>query len=192
VFTNAAGGINLSYRQGGLVLISDHINLQGSHPLIGPNNDAEGPRFPDMSEAYSPAYRALAHQVAHQLKVQLEEGVYAAFAIHRWIATNIMVPALPLLDPIVYLSELSLGVAFMLGFVVRPMAVVGILFTLQLWLGLYQHPHEWPWQYFFLMFTMGFFFVTRAGMSLGLDGLLARKLPSSNDGMWMKLYRRFA
>src|SRR5580658_4772661 len=59
VFTNAAGGINLAYKQGALVAISDHINLQGSHPLIGPNNDAEGPRFPDMSEAYSPAYRAL-------------------------------------------------------------------------------------------------------------------------------------
>jgi hypothetical protein len=121
-----------------------------------------------------------------------EEGNYAAFAIHKWIATNIMVPALPLLDPLVYLTELSLGVAFMLGVAVRPMAVVGILFTLQLWLGLYQHPHEWPWQYFFLIFTMGFFFVTRAGMSLGMDGLLARKVPSSNDGMLMKLYRRFA
>jgi purine-nucleoside phosphorylase len=78
VFTNAAGGINLSYRQGALVLISDHINLQGSHPLIGPNDDSEGPRFPDMTEAYSPAYRAVAHQVANELKIQLEEGVYAA------------------------------------------------------------------------------------------------------------------
>jgi len=78
VFTNAAGGINLSYRQGALVLISDHINLQGSHPLIGPNDDSAGPRFPDMSEAYSAKYRATAHDVAHQLKIQLEEGVYAA------------------------------------------------------------------------------------------------------------------
>jgi purine-nucleoside phosphorylase len=78
VFTNAAGGINLSYRQGALVLISDHINLQGSHPLIGPNDDAEGPRFPDMTEAYSARYRTLAREVAHQLKIQLEEGVYAA------------------------------------------------------------------------------------------------------------------
>ena len=78
VFTNAAGGINLSYRQGGLVLISDHINLQGLHPLIGPNDDSAGPRFPDMSEAYSRQYRALAHEVADQLKIQLEEGVYAA------------------------------------------------------------------------------------------------------------------
>ena len=78
VFTNAAGGINLSYRQGALALISDHVNLQGSHPLIGPNDDAEGPRFPDMSEAYSAKYRAIAHGVARQLKIQLEEGVYAA------------------------------------------------------------------------------------------------------------------
>jgi purine-nucleoside phosphorylase len=78
VFTNAAGGINLSYRPGALVLIADHINLQGSHPLIGPNDDAEGPRFPDMSEAYSLAYRALAHQAAEQLKIHLAEGVYAA------------------------------------------------------------------------------------------------------------------
>jgi purine-nucleoside phosphorylase len=78
VFTNAAGGINLSYRQGALVLISDHINLQGSHPLIGPNDDSEGPRFPDMTEAYSAEYRSTARQVAEQLKIELGEGVYAA------------------------------------------------------------------------------------------------------------------
>jgi purine-nucleoside phosphorylase len=78
VFTNAAGGINLSYSQGALVLISDHINLQGSHPLIGPNDDSAGPRFPDMTEAYSSAYRATAHQVAQQLKIRMDEGVYAA------------------------------------------------------------------------------------------------------------------
>jgi purine-nucleoside phosphorylase len=77
VFTNAAGGINLSYRQGALVLISDHINLQASNPLTGPNDDSEGPRFPDMTEAYSSVYRAKAHQVAQQLKIQLDEGVYA-------------------------------------------------------------------------------------------------------------------
>jgi purine-nucleoside phosphorylase len=80
VFTNAAGGINLSYQQGGLVLISDHINLQGSNPLTGPNDDSEGPRFPDMTEAYSAAYRAKAQQVARELKIQLDEGVYAALA----------------------------------------------------------------------------------------------------------------
>jgi purine-nucleoside phosphorylase len=78
VFTNAAGGINLSYSQGALVLISDHINLQGSHPLIGPNDDSQGPRFPDMTEAYSSSFRAKAHQVAQELKIHLAEGVYAA------------------------------------------------------------------------------------------------------------------
>jgi purine-nucleoside phosphorylase len=78
VLTNAAGGIKLSYRQGGLVLISDHINLQGSNPLIGPNDDSAGPRFPDMTEAYSLDYRKKAQQVAQQLNIQLDEGVYAA------------------------------------------------------------------------------------------------------------------
>src|SRR5205085_3471129 len=57
VFTNAAGGINLHLQRGGLLLISDHINLQGSNPLCGPNDDALGPRFPDMSEAYPASYR---------------------------------------------------------------------------------------------------------------------------------------
>lgn len=78
VFTNAAGGINLSLEQGGLVLISDHINLQGSSPLVGPNDDSMGPRFPDMSDAYSAEYRALAHEVASELGLKLSEGVYAA------------------------------------------------------------------------------------------------------------------
>ena len=78
VFTNAAGGINLSLERGGLVLISDHINLQGANPLVGPNDDSLGPRFPDMSEAYSPHLRAIAHEVAGELGMHLSEGVYAA------------------------------------------------------------------------------------------------------------------
>ncbi len=78
VFTNAAGGINLAYSQGALVLISDHINLQGSNPLIGVNDDSFGPRFPDMTEAYSASYRAIAHEVARELGIELAEGVYAA------------------------------------------------------------------------------------------------------------------
>jgi purine-nucleoside phosphorylase len=78
VFTNAAGGINLAYQRGGLVLISDHINLQGANPLVGPNDDSIGPRFPDMSEAYSREYREIARQVARELGVPISEGVYAA------------------------------------------------------------------------------------------------------------------
>jgi purine-nucleoside phosphorylase len=78
VFTNAAGGINLALGRGGLVLISDHINLQGANPLTGPNDDTLGPRFPDMSEAYSRAYRETALAVARELGITLAEGVYAA------------------------------------------------------------------------------------------------------------------
>jgi purine-nucleoside phosphorylase len=78
VFTNAAGGINLQLERGGLVLISDHINLQGANPLVGPNDDALGPRFPDMSEAYSRAYRETAKHVATELCIPIAEGVYAA------------------------------------------------------------------------------------------------------------------
>jgi len=78
VFTNAAGGINLALERGGLVLISDHINLQGSNPLVGPNDDTRGPRFPDMSEAYSRSLRALAHEVGSEIGIRLAEGVYAA------------------------------------------------------------------------------------------------------------------
>jgi purine-nucleoside phosphorylase len=76
--TNAAGGINLSLSRGGLVLISDHINLQGSNPLVGPNDESLGPRFPDMSEAYSARYREVAKKTAAGLGIPLGEGVYAA------------------------------------------------------------------------------------------------------------------
>jgi purine-nucleoside phosphorylase len=78
VLTNAAGGINPSYSQGRLVLISDHINLQGTNPLAGPNDDALGPRFPDMSEAYSADCRRIARDAAAEMGIDLPEGVYAA------------------------------------------------------------------------------------------------------------------
>lgn len=78
VFTNAAGGINQALERGGLVLISDHINLQGSNPLVGPNDDSLGPRFPDMSDAYARQYREIAKNVAAGLCIPLAEGVYAA------------------------------------------------------------------------------------------------------------------
>ncbi len=76
--TNAAGGINPSLERGGLVLISDHLNLQGSNPLVGPNDDSLGPRFPDMSDAYSSELRRIARDVAAGLGIPLSEGVYAA------------------------------------------------------------------------------------------------------------------
>jgi purine-nucleoside phosphorylase len=78
ILTNAAGGINPNYQQGALVLISDHINLQGSNPLVGPNDDRFGVRFPDMSYAYNKPYRELARQEGAKLGITLHEGVYAA------------------------------------------------------------------------------------------------------------------
>jgi purine-nucleoside phosphorylase len=80
ILTNAAGGINLSYGQGALVLLTDHINLQGANPLTGANDDRFGPRFPDMSEAYSKQFREIALEEAGKLGVNLFEGVYAALA----------------------------------------------------------------------------------------------------------------
>jgi purine-nucleoside phosphorylase len=78
VLTNAAGGINASYAKGALVLISDHINLQGSSPLNGPNDERFGPRFPSMGTAYSSSYRRIAQGAARELGIDLKEGVYAA------------------------------------------------------------------------------------------------------------------
>ncbi|MFZ0307463.1 MAG: purine-nucleoside phosphorylase [Candidatus Sulfotelmatobacter sp.] len=78
LLTNAAGGINLNYQQGALVLIRDHINLQGTNPLVGPNDDRFGVRFPDMTRAYPKSYRELAREEAAKLGMTLHEGVYAA------------------------------------------------------------------------------------------------------------------
>jgi purine-nucleoside phosphorylase len=77
ILTNAAGGINLSYSRGALVVIGDHINLQGTNPLVGPNEDRFGVRFHDMTHAYSRAYREIAREEAAKLNISLHEGVYA-------------------------------------------------------------------------------------------------------------------
>jgi purine-nucleoside phosphorylase len=78
ILTNAAGGINLQYRQGALVVISDHINLQGQNPLVGINDERFGPRFPDMTHAYHKPYREMALQAARTLGQTVHEGIYAA------------------------------------------------------------------------------------------------------------------
>jgi purine-nucleoside phosphorylase len=76
--SNAAGGINLSFKKGDLVLIDDHINLQNGNPLIGKNDDELGPRFPDMSEPYNKYLSVKLMEQANQLNIQLKKGVYAA------------------------------------------------------------------------------------------------------------------
>ncbi|MEX2462099.1 MAG: purine-nucleoside phosphorylase [Paenibacillaceae bacterium] len=76
IVTNAAGGVNKSYEVGDLMVISDHINMTSRSPLIGPNDENLGVRFPDMSEAYSRKLRKLAHEVAAKQALKLQEGVY--------------------------------------------------------------------------------------------------------------------
>ena len=78
VLTNAAGGIGANLQEGSLVLICDHINLQGQNPLTGPNDESIGPRFSDMTEPYSLRLRAMAQQAAAGMGLHLHEGVYAA------------------------------------------------------------------------------------------------------------------
>jgi purine-nucleoside phosphorylase len=76
--SNAAGGINLNFKKGELVLIDDHINLQSGNPLVGKNFDELGSRFPDMNEPYHPGLIKKLTQKAEELKIELKTGVYAA------------------------------------------------------------------------------------------------------------------
>jgi purine-nucleoside phosphorylase len=78
VVTNAAGGINRNFKQGCLVVLRDHINLQGTNPLIGPNDEHFGERFPDMTQVYWKPYQAAALQDGKRLGIEIAEGVYAA------------------------------------------------------------------------------------------------------------------
>ncbi|HKW89128.1 MAG TPA: purine-nucleoside phosphorylase [Candidatus Acidoferrales bacterium] len=80
ILTNAAGGINLSFEQGTLVVLRDHINLQRANPLAGLNDERFGPRFPDMTDAYFKPYRSAALEEAKRLGISIHEGVYAAMA----------------------------------------------------------------------------------------------------------------
>jgi hypothetical protein len=121
-------------------------------------------------------------------------GENAAFAFHRWIAKNVFVPLLPVIDPLVFLTELLLAISFILGFLVRPFGIIGMLYVAHLWLGLYLHPSEWPWLYIFLIFVQGFFLVDNAGRILGLDGLIPRmsRGPFIGEGRLARLYRKIA
>lgn len=79
IITNACGGINTDFAPGDLMLISDHINMFGNNPLIGPNDERFGPRFPDMTTVYDPKLRQFAKDTAAALSIPIKEGVYAFF-----------------------------------------------------------------------------------------------------------------
>lgn len=80
IVTNAAGGCNKSFNPGNLMIINDHINFSGSNPLIGKNHDEFGPRFPDMSQAYSKRLISIAKDCAKELSIDVKEGVYMYFS----------------------------------------------------------------------------------------------------------------
>jgi purine-nucleoside phosphorylase len=80
IVTNAAGGINLNYSEGALVALRDHINLQSANPLIGPNDDRFGPRFPDLTSAYDPDFRRFVSEAGKKLKLNFHQGVYLALS----------------------------------------------------------------------------------------------------------------
>jgi len=78
ILTNAAGGVNTGFSQGALMIIDDHINLMGTNPLVGANDDRFGPRFPDMSEVYSARLRRIADKAGRAIGLRLPHGIYVA------------------------------------------------------------------------------------------------------------------
>lgn len=94
---------------------------------------------------------------------------------HAALVRDVLLPNIAVLDPVVWLTETLLGISLMLGFGVRLAGLVGIAFTLNLWVGLYHRADEWPWNYIFLIFVHAFFILDRAGECLGLDAMLARR-----------------
>jgi uncharacterized membrane protein YphA (DoxX/SURF4 family) len=118
-------------------------------------------------------------------------GTRAAFEFHREFVTGFLVPNLHFFAPMVYLAELTFATSMILGFGVRLVGVLAMLFVLHLWLGIYlpADPHEWPWSYIFLSMVMFLFALYAAGRSLGLDGWLHRNVPAVRDriGFWGRL-----
>ncbi len=98
----------------------------------------------------------------------------AAFAFHRALAADVYLPYLALIQPLVFLAELAFGASLILGFGVRLFALLAVLHTLHLWLGLYREASDWPWEFIFLAVANALFVAYAAGRSLGADALLRR------------------
>ena len=113
-------------------------------------------------------------------------GGRAAFAIQRDFVNNVILPNFDLVNPLVYLAELGFAAALILGLLVRPAGVAAALFTLNLWLGIYNKrpgdPDEWSWSYMFLIFLCGTFAVLAAGRALGADAWIRRHVASVGQG----------
>ncbi len=119
-----------------------------------------------------------------------QEGQYAAFQIHRDLVTSVLLPAFTFVNVVAFLCEIGMAISFMLGFVTRAFSLLGIVFALQLYLGLYRQPSEWPWEYIFIVVICGLFYVHAAGRSLGLDALLRRETSlAQGNGLVARVYR---
>ncbi len=101
---------------------------------------------------------------------------HAAFPVYATFVRDVMLPHMVIVDPLVFIAEMGLAVSFILGIAVTPVATLGALYTLGLWIGLYRHPSEWPWEYMFLAIVQGLLAVQAAGRSLGVDALIFRRL----------------
>ena len=119
-----------------------------------------------------------------------QEGQYAAFDIHRQLVTSVLLPNFTIVNIIAFLSEIGMATSFILGFGVRAFGLLGMVFAAQLYFGLYRHPHEWPWEFIFIVVICWMFYLYAAGRSLGLDALLRRETAlAKGDGLIARLYR---
>jgi len=113
------------------------------------------------------------------LRYWMEEmGKYAAFKPHASLVNDLMLPHYKVFAFQVWAGETFIAVSLMLGLFTRLGGLLGTLMAMNLWLGLYNRPNEWPWTYFFLILLNGFFLFLRAGRSLGIDALVAPKIES--------------
>lgn len=96
----------------------------------------------------------------------------AAWPWFSAVVNDVMLPNMSIVDPLIFAVELGLAISYMLGLFVRPVAILGAIYVLGLWIGLYRHPAEWPWEYIFLSAVQGMFAIIGGRYSLGLDALL--------------------
>lgn len=119
-----------------------------------------------------------------------QEAQHAAFDLHRTLVISVLLPAFTLVNVVAFLCEIAMAISFILGFGVRAFALLGMVFAAQLYLGLYRHPGEWPWEFVFIIVICGLFFIHAAGRSLGLDAVLRRETDiTQRKGLLARLYR---
>jgi uncharacterized membrane protein YphA (DoxX/SURF4 family) len=118
-----------------------------------------------------------------------EMAKYAAFGAQSRIVKDVVLAHFGFFAPQVYFAEVAIALSLMLGLFTRIGAALGALMALNLWLGLYRAPYEWPWTYFFLIVVNVTFAVFHAGHSLGLDGLLARRSHPAATGLKARLWQ---